>query len=106
MNTNSEIESATLKNGKLTVAFEQTLTLRGVTLDHVTLSGGVDDLDRDSHASASSSLVGADSTIQDATLQDGTLVVASGQTLTLDCVTLDNLVLFGGTSILTTPPRW
>ncbi len=97
VNTDSEIESATLKNGKLTVAFEQTLTLRGVTLDHVTLSGGVDDLDRNSHASASSSLVGADSTIQDATLQDGTLVVASGQTLTLDGVTLDNLVLFGGT---------
>ena len=95
--TDSEIESATLKNGKLTVAFEQTLTLRGVTLDHVTLSGGVDDLDRDSHASASSSLVGADSTIRDATLQDGTLVVASGHTLTLDCVTLDDLVLFGGT---------
>ena len=97
VNTNSEIESATLENGKLTVAPGQTLTLRGVTLDHVTLSGGTDDLDRNSHASASSSLVGADSTIQDATLQDGTLVVASGQTLTLDCVTLNNLILFDGT---------
>ena len=41
-----------------------------------------------------------DSTIEYATLQDGTLAVASGQTLTLDSVTLDNVILLGGTDDL------
>ena len=94
--TDSMIESATLQHGTLTVASGQTLTLRGVTLDNVTLSSGTVDLDRASHKSASASLVNTDSTIEYATLQDGTLAVTSGQILTLDAVTLGNVVLLGG----------
>ena len=45
-------------------------------------------------------MVNADSTVEYATLQDGTLAVASGQTLTLDGVTLDNVILLGGTDDL------
>ena len=41
-----------------------------------------------------------DSTIEYATLQDGTLGVTSGQTLTLDSVTLGNLALLGATDDL------
>ena len=41
-----------------------------------------------------------DSTIEYATLQDGTLAVTSGQILTLDAVTLSNVVLLGGTEDL------
>ena len=70
------------------------VTLDGVTLDNVTLSGGTDDLD------GATSTVSTDSTIENATLQDGTLTVASGQTLTLDGVTLDNVILSGGTDDL------
>ena len=56
--------------------------------------GGTDDLD------GATSSVSTDSTIEYATLQDGTLAVASGQTLTLDSVTLDNVILLGGTDDL------
>ena len=76
------------------MASGQTLTLDGVTLDDVTLSGGTDDLD------GATSTVIADSTIQNGALQDGTLMVACGQTLTLDCVILDNITLSGGTDDL------
>ena len=99
--TESTIESTTLQDGMLTVASGETLTLLGVTLDNVTLSGGTDDLDQKSPL-----LVSTDSTIQYATLQDdgtlpdGKLVVASGQTVTLDGVTLDNVILLGGTDNL------
>ena len=70
------------------------MTLDGVTLDNVILSGGTDNLD------GATSTVSTDSTIENATLQDGTLTVASGQTLTLDGVTLDNVTLSGGTDDL------
>ena len=76
--TDSTIQYATLQDGTLAVTSGQTLTLDGVTLDNVTLSGGTDDLD------SSTSTVSTDSTIEIATLQDGTLTVASGQTLTLE----------------------
>ena len=99
--TESTIESTTLQDGMLTVVSGETLTLLGVTLDNVTLSGGTDDLDQKSPL-----LIGSDSTIQYATLQDdgtlpdGKLVVASGQMVTLDGVTLDNVILLGGTDNL------
>ncbi len=71
------------------------MTLNGVALDNVTLSGGTDVLDHTSPL-----LVNIDSTIQYATLQDGTLAVAPGQTLTLDNVALHNVTLSGGTDDL------
>ena len=72
MSSDITIEYATLQNGTLAVASDQTLTLESVTLDCVTLSGGTVDLD------GITSQVNRDSTIQYATLQDGTLTVASG----------------------------
>ena len=62
-----------------------------MTLGNITLSGGTDDL----HDTFS--MVNTDSMIESATLRDGTLTVASGQTLTLRGVTLDNVTLSGGT---------
>ena len=44
VNTDSAIKCATLQNGTLAVASGQMLTLYGVTLDNVTLSGGSDNL--------------------------------------------------------------
>ena len=73
----------------------QTLTLDGVTLNNVTLSGGTDDL----HGALS--LVNGDSTIEYATLQDGTLAVAPGQTLTLEAVTVEGDATIIATGILT-----
>ena len=54
------------------------------------MSGGTDDL-----GGVTSTVIG-DSTIQCATLQDGTLTVASGETLTLDDVILNKIILSGG----------
>ena len=71
----------------------RSLTLDGVTLENVILSGGTDDLDGDT------STVSTDSTIKHATLQDGTLAVASGQTLTLDDAALDYVTLSGGADL-------
>ena len=83
----------------MAVASGQTLTLDGVALDNVTLSGGTDDLD------SAFSQVNTDSTIENATLQNGTFAVASDQTLTLDGVTLGNITLSGGTATSTAPSR-
>ena len=50
-------------------------------------------------------MVNTDSAVEYATLQDGTLTVASGQTLTLDGVTLDNVILWAAPTTSTAPPR-
>ena len=57
--------------------------------------GGTDDLD------GATSTVNSDSTIENATLQDGTLAVASGQTLTLEAVTVEADATIVATGILT-----
>ncbi len=93
--TESTIESTTLQDGTLTVASGETLTLLGVTLDDVTLSGGTDDLNFKSPL-----LIGTDSTIQYTALQDGKMVVTPGQIVTLEGVTLDNVILLDGTTDL------
>ena len=87
----SIIENATLQDGTLTIASGQLLTLYGLTLDNITLSGGTVDLD-----GGNTSVVSTDSTIEYARLQDGTLGVTYGQTLTLDGVTFDGVILLGG----------
>ena len=63
MSADSTIQLATLQDGTLAVAAGQTLTLNGLVLDNVTLSGGTDDL------YSAFTQVNTDSTIENATLQ-------------------------------------
>ena len=88
--TDSTIQFATLQDGTLTVASGETLTLDGVDARQRHPVGR--------HRRPRQRLLGGEHRqhrSQNATLQDGTLAVASGQTLTLDGVTLDNVTLVG-----------
>ncbi|MGA2057048.1 MAG: hypothetical protein ABSG88_17260, partial [Bradyrhizobium sp.] len=120
--TSSEIENATVDGGgDLTVASGEALTLSGVTLDDVTLSGSFTNLDTltidgtvtlndatisggtiDDTATGTLSVT-TSSEIENATVDGGgDLTVASGQTLTLSGVTLDDVTLSGSFTDLDT----
>jgi fibronectin-binding autotransporter adhesin len=109
--TASKMENATVNGGGNLAATSDTLTLSGVTLDKVTLSGSFTNLDTLTIDTATLNsaivsggtvddtgtlLVSADSTIENATVA-GDITVDSGKTLTLDTVTLDGVTLSGGT---------
>jgi autotransporter-associated beta strand protein len=111
----SEIESATVDGGgDITVSGGQTLTLSGVTLDDVTLAGSFtnsDTLTIDGTVTLNGATVSSgtiddtatgtlsvttSSEIESATVDGGgDITVASGQTLTLSGVTLDDVTLAG-----------
>ncbi len=87
------IETAIIdgNSNTITVDANQTLTLNGVTLEDVTLSGGTDDL------TGSVTIGSGGGTIETATIDGNgnTITVDTGQTLTLSGVTLDNVTLAG-----------